>query len=90
MANETELDELYNYLARTTRLETVEAQRVVDDVLAFLDETPEAFVRRRHLALQATGLANPAIFEALAVELGQRRFRAPPFSARQLRRIVYG
>lgn len=91
--NDAELDDLHElveYLARTSRLEPQEARRVVDEVLSFLAEEPEAFVRRRHLALQRQGLANPAIFAQLHAELAQRRFPAPAYSTRQLRRIIYG
>jgi hypothetical protein len=85
-----ELDELVDYLTRTSRLDRHEARRLVDEVLAFLAEQPEEFVRRRHLALQRQGLANAAIFDRLKAELAHRRFPAPPYSERQLRRIIYG
>ena len=85
-----DLDELVEYLARTSRLETKEARRVVDEVLSFLTEEPESFVRRRHLALQRQGLANTAIFVRLQAELAVRRFPAPAYTTRQLRRIIYG
>ncbi len=85
-----DLNELVEYLARTSRLEPKEARRVVDDVLSFLAEEPEAFVRRRHLALQRLGLSNTAIFTRLQDELAARRFPAPAYSTRQLRRIIYG
>jgi hypothetical protein len=85
-----DLDELVEYLARTSRLEPKEARRVVDEVLSFLVEEPEAFVRRRHLALQRRGLSNTLIFTRLQAELAQRRFPAPAYTARQLRRIIYG
>jgi len=85
-----DLDELVEYLARTSRLEPQEARRVVDEVLSFLVEEPEPFVRRRHLALQRQGLANTAIFVRLQAELAARRFPAPPYTTRQLRRIIYG
>ncbi len=67
-----------------------EAHRVIDEVLAFMSETPEDFVRRRHLELQAQGCTNAEIFARIAQELSQRRFSAPPLSERQIRRIIYG
>jgi hypothetical protein len=85
-----DLEDLVDYLARTTRLERAEVRRLIDEVLSFLDERPEAFVRRRHLELQRQGLANDAIFERLERELNRRRFAAPVYTRRQLRRIVYG
>jgi hypothetical protein len=90
MLDRQDLPELIAYLARSTRLTPGEARRVVDEVLAFLDETPDAFVRRRHLELQGAGLDNRAIFARLGEELAFRRFRAPMLSERQIRRIVYG
>lgn len=84
------LDELVEYLTRTSRLDRGEARRLVDEVVSFLVEQPEDFVRRRHLALQRRGLANAAIFERLQAELAQRRFPAPAYTTRQLRRIIYG
>ena len=35
-------------------------------------------------------LANTAIFARLQAELAQRRFPAPAYTTRQLRRIIYG
>jgi len=90
MSDPGELDELIRYLTRTTRLTASEAQRVVREVLSYLEETPEEFVRRRHRALQAEGLPNPAIYLQLAAELSAWRFRAAPLSARQIRRMIYG
>jgi len=90
MQDRSDLADLYTHLARSGRLSEPEARRVVEEVLAFLDETPDAFVRRRHLELQSAGLGNAAIFARIERELAERRFRAPALSARQIRRIVYG
>ena len=89
-AEPNDLEDLVDYLARTTRLERGEAERLVDEVLSFLGEQPEPFVRRRHLELQRQGLSNEAIFARLEQELRRRRFAAPAYTRRQLRRIVYG
>ena len=90
MSDQTELAELVTYLVRSTRLTASEARRVLDEVLAYMDETAEDFIRRRHLALQSQGLPNTAIFARLATEISQRRFRAANLSERQIRRIIYG
>jgi hypothetical protein len=84
------LEELLDHLARSSRLDRAEAGKLVAEVLAFFDESPEAFVRRRHRALQAEGLSNSAIFSRIADELARFRFRAPAYTERQLRRIIYG
>jgi len=90
MLDHSELQELAHYLARSTRLGPEEAQRVVQEVIGYLQETPEAYVRRRHRALQAEGIANAAIYARLAAELSAWRFRAPALSQRQIRRMIYG
>ena len=90
MSDLGELEDLIAYLVRSSRLSVPEATRLVNEVLGFLAETPEAFIRRRHLALQSQGLANDAIFTRLVAELKRLRFRAPPLTARQIRRIIYG
>lgn len=90
MSDPGELQELIAYLAQTSRLTPSEARRVVAEVLSFLHETPEDFVRRRHRALQAEGVANAAIYLQLAAELSAWRFRGPHCTARQIRRMIYG
>ena len=90
MSDPLELEELVAHLVRTSRLAPPEAAKLVDEVLAFLAEEPEAFVRRRHRALQLEGLPNPEIFQRLNAELARWRFRAPAYSERQIRRIIYG
>ena len=90
MLEASELEELVAHLARTSRLTPPEANKVVGEVLAFLSEQPEDFVRRRHRSLQQEGLSNPEIFDRLRAELARWRFRAPAYSERQLRRMIYG
>ena len=83
-------EDLVRQLGRTTGLPAGVAARVVDDVLAYFDETVEEYVRRRHRQLQRRGHTNDRIFEQLAAELPTRRFTASELSLRQLRRLVYG
>jgi hypothetical protein len=83
-------DELLAQLCRTTGLPTGVAARLLDDVLAFFDETAEQFVRRRHRELQKRGRTNDQIFEQISAELPRRRVVPSEFSVRQLRRLVYG
>ena len=84
------MDDLVDHLVRTTHLPPGVARRVVDDVVAYFSESTEAVVRRRHRQLQASGLANPAIFDRIAAELAARPVAAPLLTHRQVRRIVYG
>ena len=90
MSDPGELEDLVAYLARSSRLSPEEARRVVETVLTFLNESAEEFVRRRHRALQAEGVPNPAIYLQLTAELSARRFRAPAYTERQIRRMIYG
>jgi hypothetical protein len=90
MSDAGDLAELIAYLTRSTRLTPAEAERLVAEVLSFLQETPEEFVRRRHLALQAAGWSNADIYTQLCSEIATWRFRAPTYSERQIRRMIYG
>ena len=83
-------DELVDHLTRSTPLSRGEALRVIQDVLAYFDETAQEFVRRRHRELQAQGLVNATIFERIEADLKYRAVAPPEFTLRQLRRIVYG
>ncbi|MFF4830654.1 hypothetical protein [Streptomyces sp. NPDC001315] len=83
-------DELVDHLTRSTTLTRGEALRVIQDVLAYFDETTEDFVRRRHRELQAQGLVNATIFERIEADLKYRAVAPPELSLRQLRRMVYG
>ncbi|MCF3124117.1 MULTISPECIES: hypothetical protein [Streptomyces] len=83
-------DDLVDHLTRSTPLQRGEALRVVQDVLAYFDETTEQFVRRRHRELQGQGLLNAAIFERISADLAYRAVAPPELTLRQLRRIVYG
>jgi hypothetical protein len=73
-----------------TRLAPFEARRVVEEVLAYLSESPAEFITRRHAELQREDVANAEIFRRLTSELEHRRFTAPRLSERQIRRLVYG
>jgi hypothetical protein len=82
--------DLARYLVASTGLPQPTVVRVIADVTAYFDETVEQFVRRRHAELHGRQHKNEEIWPAIATELGQRRFAAPPTSQRQLRRMVYG
>jgi hypothetical protein len=87
-----DIDELSAHLARTTRLDLLEARRAVLELLDLLSsETPEAYVVRRHRELKsASALTNDVIFRQIAQEIALRPFAAPPFTERQIRRLIYG
>jgi hypothetical protein len=82
--------ELMARIAATTALSGPDAQRVIDDVLAYYREPVEDYVRRRHAELHLHGKRNAQAFELIAAELRMRLVRAPDLTERQLRRIVYG
>jgi hypothetical protein len=83
-------DDLIAHLVHSSPLRPGEARRVVAEVLGYFGEPVADFVRRRHGELKRRGLTNDQIFAMLGAEVAARRFAAPPLSARQLRRIVYG
>ena len=81
---------LVDHLVATTGLTAAEAERVVEDVVAFHAEPVEAYVRRRHAELKTHGTRNSEIFARLGEELAHRVVAAPALTERQLRRVVYG
>ncbi|MFD7294582.1 hypothetical protein ACFV9W_14940 [Streptomyces sp. NPDC059897] len=83
-------EDLIDHLTRSTALSRGEALRVIQDVLAYFDESTEDYVRRRHRELQGQGLVNAEIFERILADLRYRAVSPPELSLRQLRRIVYG
>ena len=87
-----DVDELSVHLARTTRLDLPEARRAVLELFDLRStETPDAFVVRRHRELKDNGaLKNDAIFRQIASEMATRPFAAPPYTERQIRRLIYG
>jgi len=87
---DTGYDDLVDHLVQHSALDPQSAIRVVREVLLYFDETPETFVKRRHAELKKQGLANPETFQQITDELRHRRFAAPAFTERQIRRIIYG
>jgi len=85
-----DIQPLIEHLSRSTRLPDAQARRVVEDVLAYFNETVDDFVIRRHAELQSQGVRNDAIFDQLAIELTRRPFTQPSLSKRQIRRLIYG
>jgi hypothetical protein len=90
MSDRDDFHALVAHLGRTSDLTLGQLTRLVDDVLAFFDESAEEFVRRRHRELQQQGHPNSEIFPRVCQEAARRRFRAPLYTERQIRRIVYG
>lgn len=81
---------LIEHLSRQSGLDPESADRLVQEILAFYDETTASFIRRRHYELQKSGLSNARIYQLIGEELPQRRFAAEPVSERQIRRTIYG
>ncbi|HYO96886.1 MAG TPA: RuvA C-terminal domain-containing protein [Polyangiaceae bacterium] len=67
-----------------------QAARAVDEIFDSLGLSVDEYIATRHGELQAQGESNPAIFERIADEVCRLRFKAPPLTARQIRRRVYG
>ena len=85
-----DLDDLLDHLQRISALGRPEVAKLVAETLAFLDESLEEFVARRHAELRSRGLRNEDIFARIGAEVEARRFTAPRLTERQIRRLVYG
>jgi len=91
MTDKPDIQPLINHLCHGSGLTPSEVRKIVDEVIVYFSESPEDYVRRRHLELkQELGLSNPRIFERIEAELAQLVFAAPALSQRQIRRIIYG
>jgi hypothetical protein len=78
------------YLLETYDLAPAVLDRLLADLWSFTRLAPEEWIQERHSQLQSQGRRNQEIFEIIAKELAQGRFAAPPYSLRQIRRVVYG
>lgn len=90
MLSSTPDQQLIEHLVRQSGLSNSEAQRLISEIVAFYNETPQAYIRRRHFELQKSGLANERIYAIIAEDLAQHRFAAEPLTTRQIRRAIYG
>jgi polyhydroxyalkanoate synthesis regulator phasin len=91
MPDKPDVQPLIDHLCHSGGLTAAQAQRVIDEVIAYFSETPENYVRRRHQEIkQETGLANAQIFARIEAEMAQLVFAAPALTQRQIRRIIYG
>ena len=90
MENSTSPSELLDHICNHSSLTITEADRLVQEILAFYDESASGFVRRRHYELQKSGMSNSAIYEVIASELTHHRFVTDPMTIRQIRRTIYG
>lgn len=90
MEHDDPLAAVVDHLVRSTTMTPDMSRRVVEEVVAFLDEPVEAIVRRRHRELQNRGLANAEIFRRIVAEVAARPVAAPPLTERQVRRTIYG
>jgi hypothetical protein len=86
---DAETEPLLAHLERTAGLSRGESRRVVQDVVGWFTEAPDAFVRRRHRELQRAGVGNEAAYASIAEELEGRPVPGPRLSTRQVRRIIY-
>lgn len=85
-----ELEELATRIASSSGLSPAVARRIVEDVIAQYMETVSEYVNRRHQELTRAGWKNPDIYRCLMEEVAVRPFAQPPYSERQIRRMIYG
>jgi hypothetical protein len=91
MTDKPDIQLLINHLCHGSGLTPSQARKIVDEVIAYFSETPEDYVRRRHLEIkQELGLSNAQIFQRIEAELAHLVFAAPAFTQRQIRRLIYG
>ncbi len=67
-----------------------QARRAVAEIFDALRMGVDEYIAERHSELQRQGESNERIFEQIALELRELRFKAPELSSRQIRRRIYG
>lgn len=67
-----------------------QASRAIVETLDAFPLGVDEYIEARHAELQRQGVQNNEIFERIASELPNLRFKAPELSARQIRRRIYG
>ena len=67
-----------------------QARRAVEEIFDALRMGVDEYIAQRHSELQRQGESNERIFERIALELRELRFKAPALSSRQIRRRIYG
>ena len=90
MLTSSKATDLSDHLCRHSQLSPTDAARLIEEVLAYFDESAQDFIRRRHHELQKTGLANAVIYDLISAEIAERRFVQEPMTQRQIRRTIYG
>lgn len=83
-------ERLKDQLRRAYGIEPSVADQLWKDLLAYFEEDPQEFVRRRHIELQDQGFKNQEIYDQLEKELTSMLFPGPKLTQRQLRRMIYG
>ncbi len=90
MSSSSSDSHLVDHLVRQSGLSEDVTLRLIEEVIAFYNETPHDFIRRRHIELQKSGLSNERIYTMIAKELTNHRFCCEPMTTRQIRRAIYG
>ncbi|HEX3776969.1 MAG TPA: hypothetical protein VHV51_20995 [Polyangiaceae bacterium] len=84
------VDDPRERLQQVLGLSRDQARRAVDEVFDALRISVDEYISERHSELQRQGESNERIFERIALELRELRFKAPELSSRQIRRRIYG
>lgn len=79
-----------NHLCQLYPLKKEDLLRLWEEFQEYYKETPEEYIRRRHIELQSKGYRNQDIFKKIQDQLKIQRFKSTPLSTRQIRRIIYG
>ena len=90
MATSLHHPQLTEFLVNQHGLAPTRADRIVEEIQHYFDQTPGDFIQSRHRELQQAGQSNSAIFRQIKVELTERLFAAEPYSERKIRRTIYG
>lgn len=86
------VDTLYSLKERLEQIipiETVDVNKLYEELLSFFSESLEEFIGRRHGELHDAGYKNKEIYPKIQEEIKDLLFKGPVLSERQVKRIIY-
>jgi len=79
-----------SYLLGIVDVAERDLDKLVAELMDYWSQPMEDWIVRRHRELQREGVKCRHAYGRIRSELPARRFRSPPLSERQIRRILYG
>ncbi len=87
--NNNQIKELKDRLSSIILTDSIDFNKLYEEILSFFSETVNEYISRRHLELKNEGFKNKEIYSILSREVSQNLFKSKNLSERQIKRIIY-